>query len=208
MQRFIATQSRAFARPPTTRALYDWSIEQPAEFWAAVWRFCGIQASTDCTTPCCATRTRMPGAQLVRRRDAQLRGEPAATTSATGRRSCSRTSAASASSSAGRSCARRSRASPRGCARSASAAATASRASSRTVPRPSSRCSRPRASAPFGRRARRISASDAVLDRFGQIEPKVLFATDGYFYNGKSIDSLPLVRTDRGAPAGAAQPWS
>ena len=36
---------------------------------------------------------------------------------------------------------------------------------------------------------------DAVLDRFGQIEPKVLFATDGYFYNGKSIDSLPTVRT-------------
>ena len=35
---------------------------------------------------------------------------------------------------------------------------------------------------------------DAVLDRFGQIEPKVLFATDGYFYNGKSIDSLPTVR--------------
>jgi acetoacetyl-CoA synthetase len=34
---------------------------------------------------------------------------------------------------------------------------------------------------------------DAVLDRFGQIAPKVLFATDGYFYNGKSIDSLPVV---------------
>src|SRR5690606_28500477 len=32
-----------------------------------------------------------------------------------------------------------------------------------------------------------------VLDRFGQIEPKVLVATDGYFYNGKSIDSLPVV---------------
>jgi len=26
-----------------------------------------------------------------------------------------------------------------------------------------------------------------VLDRFGQIEPKVLFAADGYFYNGKTI---------------------
>jgi acetoacetyl-CoA synthetase len=25
-----------------------------------------------------------------------------------------------------------------------------------------------------------------VLDRFGQIEPKVLFTADGYFYNGKS----------------------
>ena len=30
----------------------------------------------------------------------------------------------------------------------------------------------------------------AVLDRFGQIEPKVLFAADGYFYNGKTYDAL------------------
>ena len=29
-----------------------------------------------------------------------------------------------------------------------------------------------------------------VLDRFGQIEPKVLFAGDGYHYNGKRHDSL------------------
>ncbi len=29
-----------------------------------------------------------------------------------------------------------------------------------------------------------------VLDRFGQIQPKVLFAADGYFYNGKTFDSL------------------
>ncbi len=29
-----------------------------------------------------------------------------------------------------------------------------------------------------------------VLDRFGQIEPKVLFAADGYWYHGKAIDSL------------------
>jgi acetoacetyl-CoA synthetase len=26
-----------------------------------------------------------------------------------------------------------------------------------------------------------------VLDRFGQIEPKVLVTVDGYFYNGKAI---------------------
>jgi len=32
-----------------------------------------------------------------------------------------------------------------------------------------------------------------VLDRFGQIEPKVLFTADGYFYNGKSFDSLERV---------------
>lgn len=27
-----------------------------------------------------------------------------------------------------------------------------------------------------------------VLDRFGQIEPKIMFAVDGYFYNGKTLD--------------------
>ncbi|MCB0345053.1 MAG: acetoacetate--CoA ligase [Bdellovibrionales bacterium] len=32
-----------------------------------------------------------------------------------------------------------------------------------------------------------------VMDRFGQIEPKVLFCADGYFYNGKTIDSLERV---------------
>ncbi|HEY6242073.1 MAG TPA: acetoacetate--CoA ligase, partial [Burkholderiales bacterium] len=33
-----------------------------------------------------------------------------------------------------------------------------------------------------------------VLDRFGQIAPVVLFVADGYFYNGKEIDSLGKVR--------------
>src|SRR5882672_9133890 len=33
-----------------------------------------------------------------------------------------------------------------------------------------------------------------VLDRFGQIAPVVLFAADGYFYNGKRIDSLEKLR--------------
>ena len=32
-----------------------------------------------------------------------------------------------------------------------------------------------------------------VIDRFGQIGPKILFATDGYFYNGKTLDSLERV---------------
>ena len=29
-----------------------------------------------------------------------------------------------------------------------------------------------------------------VLDRFGQIEPRILFSADGYYYNGKQHDSL------------------
>jgi acetoacetyl-CoA synthetase len=32
-----------------------------------------------------------------------------------------------------------------------------------------------------------------VLDRFGQVEPKLLFVADGYYYNGKSIDCLERV---------------
>lgn len=32
-----------------------------------------------------------------------------------------------------------------------------------------------------------------VIDRFGQIEPKVLFATNGYYYNGKAIDTCERV---------------
>jgi len=33
--------------------------------------------------------------------------------------------------------------------------------------------------------------SAGVLDRFGQIAPRVLFAADGNYYNGKTLDTLP-----------------
>ena len=32
-----------------------------------------------------------------------------------------------------------------------------------------------------------------VLDRFGQIEPKILIAIEGYYYNGKTIDCMPKI---------------
>ncbi|MFP4650539.1 MAG: acetoacetate--CoA ligase [Desulfobacterales bacterium] len=35
--------------------------------------------------------------------------------------------------------------------------------------------------------------TQGVLDRFGQIEPRVLFTTDGYLYKGKHIDNLERV---------------
>ncbi|MEA3193105.1 MAG: acetoacetyl-CoA synthetase [Betaproteobacteria bacterium] len=35
---------------------------------------------------------------------------------------------------------------------------------------------------------------DGVIERFGQIEPKVLFCADGYIYNGEAHDSLERVR--------------
>ena len=34
-----------------------------------------------------------------------------------------------------------------------------------------------------------------VIDRFGQIEPKVLFCVDGYFYNGKSHNCLGKIKS-------------
>ena len=34
---------------------------------------------------------------------------------------------------------------------------------------------------------------NGVVDRFGQIKPKVLFATNGYYYNGKICDARPTV---------------
>ncbi|MFL5533169.1 MAG: acetoacetate--CoA ligase [Gemmatimonadales bacterium] len=39
--------------------------------------------------------------------------------------------------------------------------------------------------------------ANGVLDRFGQIQPKVLFCADGYRYAGKEIDSLSRVREVR-----------
>jgi acetoacetyl-CoA synthetase len=36
--------------------------------------------------------------------------------------------------------------------------------------------------------------AQGLLDRFGQIEPSVLVAVDGYFYNGKTIDCLARVK--------------
>ncbi len=36
--------------------------------------------------------------------------------------------------------------------------------------------------------------SKAVLDRLGQIKPKILFTADGYFYKGTKIDLIPKVK--------------
>jgi acetoacetyl-CoA synthetase len=35
---------------------------------------------------------------------------------------------------------------------------------------------------------------NGVLDRFGQIAPRVLFTADGYFYGGKTLDSIGPIR--------------
>ena len=93
-----------------------------------------------------------------------------------------------------------------------------------TSPRRWSRSSPPPASAPSGRRARPSSAPAASSTGFGQIEPTVLLAVDGYRYGDKEIDrpaevaddprrrcrrsrrpsSLPVPPDDRGVRPGRA----
>jgi acetoacetyl-CoA synthetase len=36
--------------------------------------------------------------------------------------------------------------------------------------------------------------ADGIVDRFGQIEPRVLISVDAYHYNGKRFDCLPVLR--------------
>ena len=39
-----------------------------------------------------------------------------------------------------------------------------------------------------------IFGKQGVLDRFGQIEPKMIFVVDGYYYNGKAHDTIERVK--------------
>ena len=104
----------------------------------------------------------------------------------------------------GASCASRRRASAPACARAASAPATASPPTCRTSRRRSRRSSRRRRSARSGPRAAPEFGARSVFDRFGQIEPKVLLAIDGYRYGGKRLRPRarpsPRSRAEIGAP--------
>ena len=86
------------------------------------------------------------------------------------------------------------RCAPPGCGR-----ATASPRGCRTSSRRRSRCSPPYRSAPVFSSTSPDFGIDGVLDRFGQIEPVVLFAADGYSYGGKSLDCLERLATIRAA---------
>ena len=191
LARFIDAQ-RAHLPDPSYAALYDWSVSEPAEFWAAVWQFCGVRA----TTPFDSVVTgldRMPGARwfegarlnyaanilapdrsgpaivFANERDErleldwqQLRRQVASVAAALRHRGVGRGD------------------------RVAGFLANRPEAIIAMLAAASIGAVWTSCSPDFG--------PEAVLDRFGQVEPKVLVATDGYFYNGKSIDSMPVVR--------------
>ena len=191
---------RAFMRGASARyhrsfadydALYQWSVEEPEQFWREIWSFCGVIGDGPGNVTV-EHRTRMPGARwfpqarlnyaenLLRRRDHApaliFRGEDRVESSVTFaelHQEVSRLAQALRGSGV--------KAGDRVAAYlpNIPGAVIAMLAAS-SIGAIWSSCS-----PDFG--------VQGVLDRFSQIKPKILFVADGYFYNGKTIDVLPRV---------------
>lgn len=174
-------------------SLYQWSITQPEAFWPEIWRFCNIQASR-LWDSVIEHADKMPGAawfkgsrlnfaeNLLQRRDDKaaliFRGENGRCIQISYRELYAQVTILSSALrhhgvSAGDRVAGFMPNTPETVI--AMLAAT-------SIGAVWSSCS-----PDFG--------SSGVVDRFGQIKPKILFTTDGYFYNGKAIDCLPRIRS-------------
>ena len=190
MQRFLEAQAHRLEHPDY-HALYRWSVDRSDEFWAAFWEFSGIRSMANyrsvLTDP-----DRMPGASWfegarLNYADNLLRPEHHGTAlvfySERGDRiemsrdELRRDVAALASALRSMGVGEGDRVAGLLPNRPEAVVAMLACASLGAV---WSSCS-----PDFG--------AGAVLDRFGQIRPRVLFATDGYFYNGKTIDCRPTL---------------
>ena len=177
---------------PDYPSLHRWSVARPEEFWAAVWRFVEVRAHRE-PDRVVDRFERMPGARwfpgselnfaenLLRYRD----GRPALVFWSEGGRKRSMTYrevyfevGALASALAGAGVSRGDRVA--GLVANVPEAVVAMLASA-SLGAIWSSCS-----PDFG--------VDAVVDRFGQIRPKVLFAVDGYTYAGKAYDCRDRLR--------------
>ena len=167
--------------------LYRFSIERPADFWREVWTFCGIRG--DMGSRVVDDRKKMPGARffpdarlnfaenMLRRRD----NTPAVVFNGEGRRR---------------------EMTHRELAENVGRVASALRG---LGIRPGDRIAGYMPNLPETIIAALGAAAvgavwsscspdfgvQGVLDRFGQIEPRVLIAADGYFFGGKSHDVMP-----------------
>jgi acetoacetyl-CoA synthetase len=191
MQRFIDTCGASLAARDYA-SLYAWSIDEPRAFWEAAWKFLDIRSSSPYTSVI-EDFDRMPGARWFE--GAQLNFaenllKPEHTATAiiaydeTGKRTeLSRDELRRQVASVAHALKRYGIGPgdrvagflPNGTETVVAMLATASLGGVWSACSPD-----------FG--------TDGLLDRLGQIGAKVLFATDGYSYNGKPIDSLPRVR--------------
>jgi acetoacetyl-CoA synthetase len=178
--------------------LHTYSIEQPAEFWSDVWRFCGIRGEIG--DRMVENPDRMPGARffpdaqlnfaenLLRRRD----DTPALIFNGEGRR-CTVTYAEL-------------------CRDVAHVAAALRQAGIRSGDRIAGYMPNLPETIVAALGAASIGAVwsscspdfgvQGVLDRFGQIEPRVLVAADGYFFGGKRFELMSrLAEIQRALPS-------
>lgn len=172
--------------------LYQWSIDQPAQFWQSVWEFCGIVASRP-AEKVVVDFDRMPGARwfpgvrlnfaenLLRFGDDRCAlvfwneaGFQRAITYAELRANVARLAAALRGFGVQKS------------DRVAGFLPNLPEAVVAMLATASLGAIWSSSSPDFG--------VQGVLDRFGQIEPKVLFTADGYIYDGKKFDSLERIR--------------
>jgi acetoacetyl-CoA synthetase len=170
---------------------YRWSIERPEEFWADVWDFCGVVASRKGSTVL-VDGDKMPGARwfpearlnlaenLMRRGD---RGDAFVFWDESGLRR--RVSYAELYSDVSRAAQALAALGLRSGDRVAAFIPNLPEAGMLALAALSQGIVWSSCSPDFG--------VDGVLDRFGQIEPKVLFCADGYRYNGEAHDSLVRV---------------
>ena len=173
---------------PDYEALYRWSIEQPAQFWRSVWDFGGVIAEMRGDTAV-VDFDRLPGARwfpqarlnfaqnLLRRRDDAtaivFRGED---------RVASRVTFAQLYDEVSRLAQ----------ALRAAGVGVGDRVAGYLPNLPGTVIAM-LATTSLGAIWSSCSPDfgvQGVLDRFGQIEPKVLFSADGYFYNGKTLDCI------------------
>ena len=183
-----AVESQFGVQLPDYAALYDWSIREPERFWSAVWTFCGVIAAHQGDVVL-EHGERMPGARwfpqarlnfaanLLRRDDR----EPAIIFWGEDRVSSSITFAELHHEVSRLAQALR------------AAGVTAGDRVAAYMPNVPGTVIAMLAAASIGAIWSSCSPDfgvQGVLDRFGQIEPKILFGTDGYFYNGKTIELI------------------
>ncbi len=173
--------------------LYRWSVENPEKFWPQVWAFCGIKASKS-WDKVLVQGDKMPGAQwftgsrlnfaenLLRYRDERaaivFRGEDGSRVALT-YAELHRQVAGLAD------------------ALRKSGVVTGDRVAGFMPNRPEAVIAMLAATS-IGAVWSSCSPDfgiNGVLDRFGQIEPKVLFTADGYHYGSKVIDSLERIKS-------------
>ncbi|HTD28504.1 MAG TPA: acetoacetate--CoA ligase [Xanthomonadaceae bacterium] len=174
------------------RALYDYSIRNPEKFWTLVWDFCGIKANGE-REPVLVDAQKMPGARwfpgvrlnfaqnLLRYRDDRtalwFRGESGVASAISYAELHEQVGALTAAMKA------------RGVAMGDRVAGfmpnlpgtVIAMLATTSLGAVWSSCS-----PDFG--------IEGVVDRFGQIRPKLLFCADGYAYGGKRFDSREKIR--------------